>query len=177
MDKLHKYAEKYCDGEVIKSAQGNSYYYHFNNGKFILRISDHVGRNSDGKISIIIDKNGYLLHNHNTGAIYIETYENIKKIIQSLAVFSEVNIKMDIINNDLKNEMNTIKQQYDSVVKKNKQLGDTNTRLNNENVSYKSKLKSQQIEIDTLRKEMRCNPLQTWYKLFIRYRKANKNKK
>ena len=177
MDKLHKYAEKYCDGKVVKSTQGNSYYYHFNDGKFILRISDHIGRNSDGKVSIIIDKNGYMFHNHNTGAVYIETYENIKKFIKSLAVFSEVNVKMDIINNNLKSEMNIIQQQYDSIARKNTQLGDNNTRLNNENMSYKSQLKAQKKEIDSLREEMIHRPFTTWFKLFFRYRKAHKIKK
>ena len=178
MDKLHKYAQKYCDGEVIVSANGNSYYYHFNNGKFILRISDHIGRNSDGKASIIIDKNGYLLHNHCTGAVYIETYENIKKLIQSLAVFSSVNIKMDTTNKndigELKNEIHTLKQQMDSLTKKNTKLGETNTRLNNENTTHKGQVKSLKKEVEILRYEMLNHPIRFWFKLFFRHRKAKK---
>lgn len=179
MDKLHKYAQKYCDGEIIVSTNGNSYYYHFNNGKFILRISDHIGRNSDGKVSIIIDKNGYLLHNHNTGSVYIETYENIKEFIRSLSVFSKVNIKMETSNKseigELKNEVYTLKQKMDSLTKKNEKLGETNTRLNNENVTNKGKVKALQKEVEILREQMRCNPFRTWFKLFIRYWKT-KNK-
>ena len=178
MDKLHKYAQKYCDGEVIVSTNGNSYYYHFNNGKLILRISDHIGRNSDGKVSIIIDKNGYLLHNHNTGSVYIETYENIKEFIRSLSVFSKVNMKMETSNKseigELKNKVHTLQQQFDSLSKKNKQLGENNNRLNNENVNYKSQLKASKKENEMLREEMRVKPLQTWLKLFIRYRKNKK---
>ena len=173
MDKLHKYAQKYCDGEIITSANGNSFYYHFNNGKFILRISDHIGRNSDGKASIIIDKNGYLLHNHNTGAVYIETYENIKKLIRSLAVFSSVNIKMDTTNKsdigELKNEIHTLKQQMDSLTKKNTKLGETNTRLNNENTTHKGQVKSLKKEVESLRNEMLNHPIR-----FFRHRKAKK---
>ena len=179
MDKLHKYAQKYCDGEIIVSTNGNSYYYHFNNGKFILRISDHIGRNSDGKVSIIIDKNGYLLHNHNTGSVYIETYENIKEFIRSLSVFSKVNIKMETSNKseigELKNEVHTLKQKMDSLTKKNEKLAETNTRLNNENVTNKGKVKALNKEAESLREQMRCNPFRTWLKLFIRYRKT-KNK-
>ena len=178
MDKLHKYAQKYCDGEVIVSTNGNSYYYHFNNGKLILRISDHIGRNSDGKVSIIIDKNGYLLHNHNTGSVYIETYENIKEFIRSLSVFSKVNMKMETSNKseigELKNKVHTLQQQFDSLSKKNKQVGENNNRLNNENVNYKSQLKASKKENEMLREEMRVKPLQTWLKLFIRYRKNKK---
>lgn len=178
MDKVHKYAQKYCEGEVIISSNGNSYYYHFNEGKFILRISNHIGRNSDGKVSIIIDKNGYLIHNHCTGSIYIETYENIKSFIKSIAVFSSVNIKMDTSNKseigELKNKVHTLQQQFDSLSKKNKQLGENNTRLNNENVKYKTQLKASKKENEMLREEMRVKPLQTWLKLFIRYRKNKK---
>lgn len=178
MDKLHKYAQKYCDGEIVISTLGNSYYYHFNNGKFILRISDHIGRNSDGKVSIIIDKNGYLLHNHSTGAVYIETYENIKAFIKSLSVMSAMNVKFDTTNKseigELKNEVYKLNQQNESYIKRNQKLGETNTRLNNENVSFKSQIKSLQKEIENIREAMIKKPVRTWFKLFFRSRKTKK---
>ena len=178
MDKLHKYAQKYCDGEIVISTLGNSYYYHFNNGKFILRISDHIGRNSDGKVSIIIDKNGYMLHNHSTGAVYIETYENIKAFIKSLSVMSAMNVQFDTTNKseigELKNEIYKLNQQNESYIKRNQKLGETNTRLNNENVSFKSKIKSLQKETESIREAMIKKPVRTWFKLFFRYRKAKK---
>jgi hypothetical protein len=66
-----------------------------------LRKSDPIGRNSDGKISIIIDKETrFLLHNHNTGSVYIETYENIKEIIKSLSTLSKVHLHLDISKYD-----------------------------------------------------------------------------
>lgn len=176
MDKVHKYAEKYCD-EVKISTQGNSYYYHFNGGKFILRISDHIGRNSDGKVSIIVDNNGYLMHNHNTGSVHIETYENIKEFIKSLSTLSKVNVQFDMSRSEigeLKNEVHVLTQQKDSLHKKNQTLGENNTRLNNENVSYKQKLKALTKESEILQEEFRRHPLRTWYKLFVRYRKAKK---
>ena len=158
MDKLHKYAQKYCDGEIVISTLGNSYYYHFNNGKFVLRISDHIGRNSDGKVSIIIDKNGYMLHNHSTGAVYIETYENIKAFIKSLSVMSAMNVKFDTTNKseigELKNEVYRLNQLNGSIIQRNQKLGETNTRLNNENVSFKSKIKSLQKETESIREAM-----------------------
>lgn len=176
MDKLHKYAQKYCDGEIVISTLGNSYYYHFNNGKFVLRISDHIGRNSDGKVSIIIDKNGYLLHNHSTGAVYIETYENIKAFIKSLSVMSAMNVKFDTTNKseigELKNEVYKLNQLNSSIIQRNQKLGETNTRLNNENVSFKSKIKSLQKETESIREAMLKKPVRTWFKLFFRNRKA-----
>lgn len=178
MDKLHKYAQKYCDGEIVTSTLGNSHYYHFNNGKFILRISDHIGKNSDGKVSIIIDKNGYMLHNHSTGSVYIETYENIKAFIKSLSVMSAMNVKFETANKteigELKNEINKLNQQNESNIKRNQKLGETNTRLNNENVSYKSQIKSLKKEIESIREAMIKKPVQTWFKLFFRYLKAKK---
>jgi regulator of replication initiation timing len=184
MDKIHKYAQKYCD-EVKVSTLGNSYYYHFNGGKFILRISDHVGKNSDGKVSIITDQNGYLLHNHNTGAVYIETYENLKMFIKSLATLNTINVNFDLSRSeisDLRHETNVLKQQVDSLKNKNIKLGEKNTQLNNENISYKNKLKTitndnkkiiKEITNDNKKmiEEMRRHPLRTWFKLFIEYRK------
>ena len=178
MNKLHQYAKKYCDGEIVVSTLGNSYYYHFNNGKFILRISDHIGKNSDGKVSIIIDKNGYMLHNHSTGAVYIETYENIKAFIKSLSVMSAMNVKFDTTNKseigELKNEINKLNQQNESYIKRNQKLGETNTRLNNENVSFKSQIKSLNREIESIREVMIKKPVRTWLKLFFRYQKTKK---
>lgn len=177
MDKVHKYAEKYAESVII-STNGNSYYYQFNRGKFVLRISDHIGRNSSGKVSIIIENNGYLLHNHNTGAVHIETYENIKKFIKSLATLSSINVQFDMSISeisDLKNETHTLRQQLESQTKKNQKLGENNTRLNNENVKYKSQWKASKKECESLREEMRCHPIRTWFKLYIRNRKQNKN--
>lgn len=177
MDKVHKYAEKYCDNVEI-SANGNSYYYHFKGGKFILRVSDHIGRNSSGKVSIIIDNNGYLLHNHNTGAVHIETYENIKEFIKSLAILNRINVHFDMSMSeigDLKTEMHNLRQQLDSQTKKNKKLGENNTQINNENVKYKNQWKATKKECENLREEMRCHPIRTWFKLYTRNRKQNKN--
>ena len=178
MDKLHKYAKKYCDGKIVTSSLGNSYYYHFNNGKFIVRISDHIGKNSDGKVSIIIDEKGYLLHNHSTGAVYIEDYENIKKFIRSLAVFSDLNMKMEAPNKseigELKVEASNLRQKVESLTKKNSQLGETNTRLNNEKVSYMNQVMSLKKESENLREEIRRNPLKLWLKLFVRHIKNKK---
>ena len=171
MDKLHKYAKKYCDGKIIVSALGDSHYYHFNDGKFILRISNHIGRNSDGKMSIIIDDNGYMLHNHITGNVYIETYENIKELIKSLSIMSKMNIKFDMANRveygELKHQTHILNQQVDSLKNKNQKLADNNTILNNENIRVRNQIKSQQKSYDDLQEEMLKKPLRTWIKLLV----------
>jgi chromosome segregation ATPase len=120
-----------------------------------------------------------MLHNHSTGSVYIETYENIKSFIKSLSVMSAMNVKFDTTNKseigELKNEINKLNQQNESYIKRNQKLGETNTRLNNENVSFKSQIKSLNKEIESIREVMIKKPVRTWFKLFFRYLKA-KNK-
>lgn len=88
MDKLNKYLHRITakhNGTVIYST--NSTYYHIC-GR-IIRVSDHVGRNSDGSISIIYDaacSNNFIVHAHNSGMISVVNYENLKKIIKSFTI-------------------------------------------------------------------------------------------
>ena len=88
MDKLNKYLHKLVSqskGEIIYSQR--STYYHIR-GR-VIRVSDHIGRNSDGSISIIYDASGsdrYIVHAHGSGMISIVNYENVKKIIKSFTI-------------------------------------------------------------------------------------------
>lgn len=178
MDKLHKYAQSYCE-EVKKSPCGNSYYYHFNRSKFILRISDHIGKNSDGKLSIIIDEKGYLLHNHTTGSIYIESYENIKELIKSLATLNRISVHFDMNRGeigDLKSENNNLRQQVESLTKKNSKLDEKYKNKIDENISFRSQLKAIKNDFEKLETEMRSNPFRTWFKLFINHWKEKDKK-
>lgn len=126
MDRVHRYAKKYCDGKIVDAQTSESKYYHFNSGKFILRISNHVGRNSSGNVSIIIDKNGYMLHNHSTGAIQIITWEEIKKFIRALATLSGINISMNITS-DI--ERGLLKQKADQLANQLQSYTDKNANL------------------------------------------------
>ena len=88
MDKLNKYLHKLvsqCKGEIIYSQR--STYYHIR-GR-VIRVSDHIGRTSDGSISIIYDASGsdrYIIHAHGSGMISTVDYENVKKMIKSFAL-------------------------------------------------------------------------------------------
>lgn len=88
MDKLNKYLHRlisHAKGEVIYAPR--STYYHIS-GR-VIRVSDHIGRNSDGSISIIYDASGsdkYIVHAHGSGMISIVDYENVKKIIKSFTI-------------------------------------------------------------------------------------------
>ena len=154
MDKLHKYAKKYCDGDIVISKLGNSYYYHFNKGKFILRISDHIGKNSDGNISIIIEDGRYILYNHTTGITTLETYNSIKILVKSLAILSYHNIKFDMVSNKemgkLKQSNHNMSQQINSLKNKNKKLGEKNVKINNEMTSYRNQANSYKHKLELL---------------------------
>lgn len=126
MDRVHRYAKKHCDGKIVDSKNSESKYYHFNSGKFILRISNHIGKNSSGSVSIIIDKNGYMLHNHSTGSIQIITWEEIKTFIKALDTLSGINISMNITS-DI--EKGLLKQKADNLANQLQSYTDKNANL------------------------------------------------
>lgn len=158
MDRVHKYAKKYCDGKIIDSKNSESKYYHFNSGKFILRISNHIGKNSSGNVSIIIDKNGYMLHNHPTGSIQIITWEEIKTFIKALATLSGINISMNITSDIekglLKQKADNLANQLQSYVNKNVNLKAQLEGLKNGEVTLQSQIQVQKNRIEELKQEL-----------------------
>ena len=86
MHKLHKYAKKNCTNCISST---NSQYYHF--GSYKLRISDHIGKNSEGDVHIIITKDDkYVTYNIHDQTLNVIDYEKAKKVVQSLKVMNEV---------------------------------------------------------------------------------------
>lgn len=158
MDRVHRYAKKYCDGKIVDAQTSESKYYHFNSGKFILRISDHVGRNSSGNVSIIIDKNGYMLHNHSTGAIQIITWEEIKKFIRALATLSGINISMNITSDFekglLKQKADNLANQLQSYTDKNANLKTQLEGLRKGEATLQSQIHAQKNRIAELEQEL-----------------------
>ena len=78
---VDRYIEKFAvkKGE---SASGRSHYYQV--GDKIIRVSDHIGNNSDGNMHIIVKPNGYLIHHPGTGTINICTYREVQEFIRSI---------------------------------------------------------------------------------------------
>ena len=110
-DKVEKYIHLMCKkfgGEVVE-ARLSSYY---NVNGRILRVSDHIGTNSSGNLSIIIpsyrtEKELYMVHAHATGALSIVNYDELKNIIHSFfymsSIFSTViqpNFQMELEKKD-----------------------------------------------------------------------------
>ena len=92
IDKIEKYIKMMCKkfGGSWVEARLSSYY---NMNGRILRVSDHIGTNSSGNISIIIPKyrhseDMYFIHAHNTGDLSIVNYEEVKNIIHTFVYMS-----------------------------------------------------------------------------------------
>jgi hypothetical protein len=88
MDKLNKYLHKIVkqyNGKVIYSQR--STYYHI--GGRIIRVSDHIGKSSDGSISFIYDagcSDRFIIHAKASGYVSIATYEDVKKVIKAFTI-------------------------------------------------------------------------------------------
>lgn len=170
MDRVYRYAKKYCDGKIVDSQNSESKYYHFNSGKFILRVSNHIGKNSSGSVSIIIDKNGYMLHNHSTGAIQIITWEEIKTFIRALATLSGINIPMNITSDVekglLKQKADNLANQLQSYTDKNANLKIQLEGLKKGENTLQSQIQIQKNRIDELKQELEetTEDLNTTYK-------------
>ena len=84
-DKIEKYLDRFLkkhNGTLVESEL--SRYYSFR-GR-ILRVSDHVGKTSDGNISIIFDSSdqgNYIIHGHASGNISVLNYEQCKEFVRS----------------------------------------------------------------------------------------------
>ncbi len=78
---VDKYLSKFAN-KIGESTTGKSRYYEMDNR--IIRVSDHIGRNSDGCFHIIVKPNGYLIHHPATGTVNICTYREVQEFIRSL---------------------------------------------------------------------------------------------
>ena len=88
VDKLVKQYSRICTCTVVEATK--SRYYNVN-GR-ILRISDHIGANSSGNMSIIVPGfaagGNYILHAHASGQLSIIPYESVKEVVRSFFFMS-----------------------------------------------------------------------------------------
>ena len=84
-DKIEKYLDRLIkkhDGLLVESERSR---YYSVKGR-VLRISDHVGKNSNGNLSIIFDSSdqgNYIVHGHASGNISVLNYEQVKEFVRS----------------------------------------------------------------------------------------------
>lgn len=93
-DKLERYITKIADeyGATIEKSP-RSRYFKFNDR--VLRLSNHIGKNSSGAISIIVPygttskDNVFILHVHSTGNIQTLNMQQVKEFIRTFAIVSD----------------------------------------------------------------------------------------
>lgn len=84
LDKIDRYIAKFADSVVFSSISVSRYY---SFGKAILRVSDHIGNNSDGIFHIIVKPNGYIIHHPNSGTVNFVSYEQAKEFVRVFMLF------------------------------------------------------------------------------------------
>jgi hypothetical protein len=84
-DKIEKYLDKLIKKHNGTLQESEKSRYYSVRGR-ILRVSDHVGKSSDGCISIIFDSSDqghYIIHGHSSGNISVLNYEQAKEFVRS----------------------------------------------------------------------------------------------
>ena len=81
MNKIDKYLRRFAY-KIETSKTKESRYYTI--GDLIVRVSNHIGKNSSGNISIIIDRNNYILYVPSTNKVSLISYEECKTLIKVL---------------------------------------------------------------------------------------------
>jgi hypothetical protein len=128
INKIDKYLKRFTSNVEYGT---RSRYYTLPTG--VVRVSDHVGRNSNAVISIIItNKNDYILHKHSSGELSNISYNDLKKLVKSLGEYGSLFSNDGNLHtiSELKAEINTKNitihnLKYDvSKLKKQKENGD-----------------------------------------------------
>lgn len=170
IDKLDKYLISLCkkyNNNYIQTK--NSAYYDFN-GR-VIRVSDHIGKNSSGSIHFIITDNTYLLYYNGTQKIRVMNYEEVKEFCRSFIFLSPM--LNDLCNNTTpfeiekektnSNDANMIKglNQKVNVLKNEKKNLENSLSLRKEELSnqkkmYKEQLKNKDEAIVSLKKTIKA---------------------
>ena len=97
-NKIEKYLDKLIkkhNGVLVESEKSR---YYSVRGR-ILRVSDHVGINSSGNVSILIDNSDqghYIIHGHTSGNISVLNYEQTKEFVRSFVqcsfIYADISI-------------------------------------------------------------------------------------
>ena len=95
MSDINKYISKFAT-KIGESLTGRSKYYQIEDK--VIRVSNHIGKNSDGIFQIIVKPNGYIIYHPGTGTINICTYRQVQEFIRTISLFPvDDRQKQDII--------------------------------------------------------------------------------
>lgn len=92
---VDKYLAKFSK-KIGESASGNSKYYQIEDK--VIRVSNHIGKNSDGLFQIIVKPNGYIIYHPGTGTINICNYRQVQEFIRTISLFPvDERLKQEIV--------------------------------------------------------------------------------
>ena len=167
IDKLDKYLASLCkkhNGNYVHTK--NSAYYDFN-GR-VIRVSNHIGKNSSGSIHFIITDGNYLLYYNGTQKIRVMNYEQVKDFCRSFIFLSpmladlanpdqptfEIEKEKNNPNNTKRvNELNAKIAQLKSEKHKLEQtLGQRKQELSNQKNMYQEQIQMRDNAIVSLKK-------------------------
>lgn len=122
MNKIDKYLRRFAY-KIETSDTKESRYYTI--GDLIVRVSNHIGKNSSGNISIIIDRSNYILYVPSTNKVSLISYEECKTLIKgivlhaSLFLTGDVSYQRNLIkeNEELKFQIKGLKQGMETLEK------------------------------------------------------------
>ena len=93
-EKIEKYITKVAEDYKATIEKSNrSIYFKFNDR--VLRLSNHIGKNSSGAISIIVpnrtptEQEQYIVHIHSTGNLQTFTFPQVKEFVRTFALISD----------------------------------------------------------------------------------------
>ena len=146
-DKLDKYLKSLCkkyNGNFIGLEDGKTSAYYSINGR-VIRVSDHIGKNSSGNIHFIITDDGdYLMYYNNTNKVRVVNYEQAKDFCRSFFLLSPMLVEL---------QSNQFKFEYESIISKNDAKSKI-AKLENDKKSLVGSLAKKDEDIKNLKKAL-----------------------
>ncbi len=145
IDKLDKYLKSLCkkyNGNFIGLEDGKTSAYYSINGR-VIRVSDHIGKNSSGNIHFIITDDGdYLMYYNNTNKVRVVNYKQAKDFCRSFFLLSPMLVEL---------QSNQFKFEYESIISKNDAKSKI-AKLENDKKSLVGSLAKKDEDIKNLKK-------------------------
>lgn len=137
IDKLDKYLKSLCKKHNGSMIGGKTSAYYSINGR-VIRVSDHIGKNSSGNIHFIITDDGdYLMYYSNTNKVRVVNYNQAKDFCRSFFLLSPMLVEL---------QSNQFKFEYDAVVNYNAMKGEIG--------SLKDRLSKKTEEVKTQKQQI-----------------------
>jgi len=144
-DKLDKYLKSLCkkyNGNMIGLEDGKTSAYYSINGR-VIRVSDHIGKNSSGNIHFIITDDGdYLMYYNNTNKVRVVNYSQAKDFCRSFFLLSPMLVEL---------QSNQFKFEYDAIISKTDAKAKI-AKLENDKKSLAGMLAKKDEDIKNLKK-------------------------